>query len=77
MSWERFKEVITQCPFYDIHNIILIDCFNRGLGPQTKRLVDQFILASTARQPYQMVVQLIDNMDKVIQDVEKYFTIAI
>uniref|UniRef100_M1DQX6 Uncharacterized protein n=1 Tax=Solanum tuberosum TaxID=4113 RepID=M1DQX6_SOLTU len=75
-SWARFKELITQGQIHDILDIILIDCFYRGLSPGNKRLVNQLILGDLAKEPYAMVVQLLDNMTKMDQEAESDFKLA-
>uniref|UniRef100_M1DGV8 Integrase core domain containing protein n=1 Tax=Solanum tuberosum TaxID=4113 RepID=M1DGV8_SOLTU len=65
--------MITQCPIHDIPNIILLDCFYRGLGPENKRVVDQLISGDIEKQSYAMAVQLLDNMTKMNQEAEKDF----
>uniref|UniRef100_M1DR49 Retrotransposon gag protein n=1 Tax=Solanum tuberosum TaxID=4113 RepID=M1DR49_SOLTU len=72
-SWARFKELSTQCPIHDIPNIILLDHFYRSLDPGNKRVVDQLIPGDIAKQSYVMVVQLLDNMIKINQEVERDF----
>uniref|UniRef100_M1DNX7 Uncharacterized protein n=1 Tax=Solanum tuberosum TaxID=4113 RepID=M1DNX7_SOLTU len=75
-SWARLNELITQCPTHDILDIILLDCFYRSLGPGKKRLVDQFIPGGIAKQPYVIAAQVLNQMAKTKQVVEKDFMLA-
>uniref|UniRef100_M1DZW1 Uncharacterized protein n=1 Tax=Solanum tuberosum TaxID=4113 RepID=M1DZW1_SOLTU len=72
-SWARFNELITQCL---THDIILLECFYRSLGPENKMLIDQLILGAIAKQPYVIVARVLNQMAETNQDVEKDFMLA-
>uniref|UniRef100_M1DTC8 Retrotransposon gag protein n=1 Tax=Solanum tuberosum TaxID=4113 RepID=M1DTC8_SOLTU len=76
-SWARFNELINQCPNQDIPDIALLDSFYRTLGPGNKRLVEQLIPGGIPKQPYVIAAQLLNQMAKTNQEVEKDFMLAI
>uniref|UniRef100_M1CXG8 Integrase core domain containing protein n=1 Tax=Solanum tuberosum TaxID=4113 RepID=M1CXG8_SOLTU len=73
MRHARFNEVLTQCPTHGIPGTILLDCFYRSVGLRNKMLVNQLLPSGTLKQPYAIAVQLLDNMAKMSQEVEKDF----
>jgi len=72
-TWARFNELLTQCPTHGIPGTILLDCFYRSVGLRNKMLVNQLLPSGTLKQPYAIAVQLLDNMAKMSQEVEKDF----
>ena len=58
----RFEGIITQCPNHALPDMILTNCFYRGLSPGEKRLLDTLILGVLDKQPYTAAVQLLDKM---------------
>uniref|UniRef100_M1DVB2 Integrase core domain containing protein n=1 Tax=Solanum tuberosum TaxID=4113 RepID=M1DVB2_SOLTU len=52
-------------------DILLLECFYRGIGPENRSIVDQLSTGCLTQQPYEVVAQLLDGMVKANKETEK------
>uniref|UniRef100_M1DT93 Putative plant transposon protein domain-containing protein n=1 Tax=Solanum tuberosum TaxID=4113 RepID=M1DT93_SOLTU len=70
-AMEMTKGRIVECaPAYGIPDKMLLDCFYRGLGPENRGVANQLTPGGLIRQPYAIVVQLLDHMTKTNKETE-------
>lgn len=64
----RFEGLITQCPNHALPDMMLTNCFYRGLSPGKKRLLNSLILGFLDKQPYAAAAQLLNKIKTVMKN---------
>uniref|UniRef100_M1DA05 Retrotransposon gag protein n=1 Tax=Solanum tuberosum TaxID=4113 RepID=M1DA05_SOLTU len=70
-SWLRFKTLLIQCPTHEIPDLVLLDCFYRGLSPGNRELIDRLIPSSRNKYSYETAAKFLDLVAKTNKDTEK------
>uniref|UniRef100_M1DZZ1 Uncharacterized protein n=1 Tax=Solanum tuberosum TaxID=4113 RepID=M1DZZ1_SOLTU len=67
----RFKTLLVQCPTHEIPNIVLLECFYRGLSPENREIMHQLMPSGREKYPYETAAKFLDLAAKTNKDGEK------
>uniref|UniRef100_M1DZ39 Retrotransposon gag protein n=1 Tax=Solanum tuberosum TaxID=4113 RepID=M1DZ39_SOLTU len=70
-SWLQFKTLLMQCPTHELPNLVLLECFYRGLSPRNREIMNQLMPSGCEKYPYETAVKFLDLVAKTNKDGEK------
>jgi len=70
-SWLRFKTLLMQCPTHEIPDLVLLECFYRGLSPKNREIMNQLMPSGREKYPYETATKFLDLAAKTNEDGKK------
>uniref|UniRef100_M1DYB5 Retrotransposon gag protein n=1 Tax=Solanum tuberosum TaxID=4113 RepID=M1DYB5_SOLTU len=70
-SWLRFKTLLIHCPTHEMPDLILLECFYRGLSSENREIMNQLMPSGREKYPYETTSKFLDLAAKTNKDGEK------
>ena len=70
-SWLRFKTLLIQCPTHEIPDLVLLECFYRGISSENREIMNQLMPTGREKYPYETAAKFLDLAAKTNKDGEK------
>jgi len=70
-SWLRFKTLLMQCPTHEIPDLVLLECFYRGLSLENREIMNQLMPSGREKYPYETTTKFLDIAAKINKDTGK------
>uniref|UniRef100_M1DKH5 Putative plant transposon protein domain-containing protein n=1 Tax=Solanum tuberosum TaxID=4113 RepID=M1DKH5_SOLTU len=70
-SWMGFKTLLIHCPTHEKPDLILLECFYRGLSFENREIINQLMPSGCEKYPYETTTKFLDLEAKTNKDGEK------